>query len=41
MDNILGIDISKRRFDVARLYKERVKQAAFPNMEAGFEELLA
>lgn len=36
----LGIDISKRRFDVALLTEKRTRQAAFPNTEAGFKELL-
>lgn len=39
--DILGIDISKRRFDVALLLGERIRQAVFDNTEAGFEELLA
>ncbi len=39
--DILGIDISKRRFDVALIHLERVRQTAFPNTEAGFKELFA
>lgn len=39
--DILGIDISKRRFDVALLLGERIRQAVFLNTEAGFQELLA
>ena len=39
--DILGIDISKRRFDVALLLGERTRQAVFLNTEAGFKELLA
>ncbi|MGI4793080.1 MAG: IS110 family transposase [Janthinobacterium lividum] len=39
--DILGIDISKRRFDVALLIGKRTRQAGFPNTEAGFKELLA
>ena len=39
--DILGIDISKRRFDVALLIEERIRQALFDNTEAGFKELLA
>lgn len=39
--DILGIDISKRRFDVALIQVERVRQTAFPNTEAGFKELFA
>ena len=39
--DILGIDISKRRFDVALLLGERSRQAVFLNTEAGFQELLA
>ncbi len=39
--DILGIDISKRQFDVALLLGERLRQAVFPNTEAGFKELLA
>ena len=38
--DILGIDISKRRFDVALLLGERSRQAVFLNTEAGFQELL-
>ena len=39
--DILGIDISKSRFDVALLLEDRVRQAAFTNTEAGFKELFA
>ena len=38
--DILGIDISKRRFDVALLTEKRTRQAAFSNTETGFKELL-
>ena len=38
--DILGIDISKLRFDVALLAGERARQTAFPNTEAGFRDLL-
>ena len=37
--DILGIDISKRSFDVALLQGERVRQAVFLNTKAGFAEL--
>ena len=39
--NIVGIDISKARFDAALLVGERVRHAAFSNTEAGFGQLLA
>src|ERR1700712_4832225 len=39
--DIVGIDISKAKFDVALLLGERVRHAAFSNTEAGFEQLLA
>jgi len=39
--DIIGIDISKAKFDVALLLGERVRHAAFFNTEAGFEQLLA
>ena len=38
--DIVGIDISKARFDAA-LIGGRVRHAAFSNTEAGFEQLLA
>jgi transposase len=38
--DVLGIDISKKTFDVALLLDERVRQAAFSNTEAGFVDLL-
>ena len=38
--DILGIDISKKTFDVALLLSERIRQAAFSNTEAGFADLL-
>lgn len=38
--DILGIDISKLRFDVALLAGERVRQTVFPNTETGFHDLL-
>jgi transposase len=39
--DILGIDISKAKFDAALLIGERSRHAAFSNTEAGFEPLLA
>ena len=39
--NILGIDISKAKFDVALLIDEHTRHAAFSNTEAGFGQLLA
>jgi transposase len=39
--DILGIDIAKAKFDVALLMDERARHAAFPNTEAGFQQLLA
>ena len=39
--DVVGIDISKARFDAALLLGERVRHAAFSNTEAGFEQLLA
>ena len=38
--DIVGIDISKARFDAALLVCERVRHAAFSNTEAGFEQFL-
>ncbi|MHB0701234.1 IS110 family transposase [Roseomonas mucosa] len=38
---MLGIDISKKQFDVALLAGERTRQAVFPNTESGFQELLS
>ena len=38
--DIVGIDISKARFDAALLIGERVRHAAFSNTEAGFGQLL-
>ena len=38
---VLGIDISKRSFEVALLVGERVAQASFANDAAGFSALLA
>lgn len=37
--DVLGIDISKKTFDVALLLDKRVRQAAFSNTEAGFVDL--
>ena len=37
--DIVGIDISKARFDAALLIGGRVRHAAFSNTEVGFEEL--
>jgi transposase len=39
--DIIGIDISKAKFDVALLVGERVRHAAFSNTEAGFEQCLS
>lgn len=39
--DIVGIDISKAKFDAALLIGERVRHVAFSNTEAGFEQLLA
>ncbi len=39
--DILGIDISKAKFDAAFLIGERVRHATFSNTEAGFRQLLA
>ena len=39
--DIVGIDISKAKFDVALLIGERARHAAFSNTEAGFEQFLA
>ena len=39
--DIVGIDIAKAKFDVALLMGERARHAAFPNTEAGFQQLLA
>ena len=39
--DIVGIDISKARFDAALLVGERVRHAVFPNTETGFGQLLA
>ena len=38
---IIGIDISKAKFDAALLVGERVRHAAFSNTEAGFAQVLA
>jgi transposase len=39
--DILGIDISKAKFDTALLINGRVRHATFSNTEAGFQQLLA
>ena len=39
--DIVGIDISKARFDAALLLAERVRHAAFSDTEAGFAQFLA
>jgi transposase len=39
--DIVGIDISKARFDAALLVGGRVRHAAFSNTEVGFEQFLA
>jgi len=42
MDNpILGINISKKTFDVALLRREKFKHKKFRNSEPGFKELSA
>ncbi len=38
--DIVGIDISKAKFDAALLLGERVRHAVFSNTEAGFGQLL-
>jgi transposase len=37
--SILGIDISKQRFEVALLVKDKIKNKSFPNTTEGFETL--
>jgi len=39
--DIVGIDISKAKFDAALLVGERVRHGTFSNTEAGFEQFLA
>jgi len=39
--DIIGIDISKAKFDIALLTGERTRHAVFSNTEAGFRQLLA
>ncbi len=39
--DIVGIDISKAKFDAALLVGERVRHGAFSNTEAGFEQFFA
>ena len=39
--DIVGIDIAKAKFDMALLVGDRVRQAAFANGEAGFQQALA
>jgi len=39
--DIVGIDISKAKFDAALLVGERVRHGVFSNTEAGFEQFLA
>ena len=39
--DIIGIDISKAKFDAALLMGERTRHATFSNTEAGFKQLLA
>jgi len=39
--DIVGIDISKAKFDAAFLVGERVRHGTFSNTEAGFEQFLA
>jgi transposase len=39
VDFVLGVDIAKRKFDVALLVNGKVKHKVFPNDEQGFSEL--
>jgi len=39
--DIVGVDISKAKFDAALLVGERVRYGTFSNTEAGFEQFLA
>jgi len=39
--DVIGIDISKLKFDVVLIIGERSKHAVFSNTEAGFQQLLA
>ena len=39
--NILGIDISKAKFDVALIVGDGVRHSTYSNTEAGFEQMLA
>ena len=39
--DVVGIDISKLKFDVVLIIGERSKHAVFSNTEAGFQQLLA
>ncbi len=39
--DVIGIDISKLKFDVMLITGERSKHAVFSNTEAGFQQLLA
>ena len=39
--DIVGVDISKAKFDAALLIGEHVRHATFSNTEAGFEQFLA
>lgn len=41
MDTFLGIDIAKRKFDVALLREDKYRSKVFDNTEIGFEQLLA
>lgn len=38
--DVVGIDISKLKFDVVLIIGERSKHAVFSNTEAGFQQLL-
>jgi transposase len=40
MDTFLGIDIAKRKFDVALLREDKYRSKVFENTEIGFEQLL-
>ena len=39
--DIIGIDISKAKFDATLLVGERIRHVALSNTEAGFDQLLA
>jgi transposase len=41
MDFVVGVDIAKRKFDVARLVNQNLKHKVFTKNEEGFFELTA